>query len=261
MKNPIREYVRLVRTIERAKHEGRTGELLKAARANAEIQKTMMRPRQYATINGAGEIGWGTAMLCFAFSGYAAVILPPSPWRGWLGYFFLALACGAMPVCLWVSGRFIIRSRVGYVVLPRGPSWWVGLAVSVLVAAGISIALSLWLIPEMLQVAPLPVHHAATVTVHDTPSRSDLILVGAYGPISVILYLMMNAVSVKDHRWKWICALLILAMPVVACLQPGNYLEMARPVTLCQGLVYLLSGAITLNWFLRQHQPPAADPE
>jgi len=59
----------------------RTGELLMAARANAEIQKNMMRPRQYAAINGAGEIGWGLAMLCFTCSGYASVALPPSPWR------------------------------------------------------------------------------------------------------------------------------------------------------------------------------------
>ena len=39
MKNPIMEYIRLVRTIERAKREGRTDELLRAAKENAEIQK------------------------------------------------------------------------------------------------------------------------------------------------------------------------------------------------------------------------------
>ena len=261
MKNPILEYFRLIRAIERAKREGRTGELLMAAKANAEIQRNMMRPRQYAAINGAGEIGWGLAMLCFTCSGYASVALPPSPWRGWVGYFFLTLACIAMPVCLWASRRFIIQPRVGYVVFRRDASWWMGIAVSMVIAAGFAIALSLWLIPEMLHLAPSPSHHAAAVMVHNTPTRLDIFLVAAYGPANTILYLMMNAVSVKVHRWKWVCALVILGMPLVAGLQPGNFFEMSRPVTLGQGLVYLLSGAITLNWFLQHHQTAATDSE
>jgi hypothetical protein len=261
MKNPITEYFRLVRAIERAKREARAGDLLAAARANADIQKTMMRPRRYATTNGAGEIGWGLAMLCFTLSSYATVILPPSPWRGWVGYGFLAGACGVMPLSLWISRRFIIQSRVGYVVLRRDTAWWTGVAVSAVVAAAISIALSLWLIPEMFHAAPPPAHHTTAVTAHNTPSRSDVILVAAYGPANAILYLMMNTVSLKNHRWKWLCALLILGMPLVAGWQPGNFFEMSRPVTLCQGLVYLLSGTMTLHWFLQHHPSAGTDPE
>src|ERR1035438_7381662 len=114
MKNPIAQYIQFVRNIERAKREGRTGELLKAARETAELQKIMMRPRQYTVINGTGEIGWGTAWLCFALSSYASVVLPASPWRGHVGMFFLLCACLAMPVCLWASKKFVIQPRIGY---------------------------------------------------------------------------------------------------------------------------------------------------
>ena len=51
MKNPIRDYIQLVRTIERAKRQGRTDELLRAAKENAQIQKIMMRPMKYETAN------------------------------------------------------------------------------------------------------------------------------------------------------------------------------------------------------------------
>ena len=262
MKNPIAEFIRFIKTIERAKREGRTGELLKAARENAELQKIMMRPRQYTVINGAGEIGWGTAWLYFASSSYASVVLPASPWRGHIGMFFLLCACLAMPVCLWASKKFVIQPRIGYVAFRRGKSWWTGIIVSMVVAAGISIALSLWLLPEMIHVAPLSANHAVAAPASGTPSRSDHLLITGVGLMNAILYLMFNAVSIKEHRWKWICFVLILVMPpVIIHLQPGNYLQMSPPVMLFQGSVYFLSGVITLVWFLRHHQPPAPEAE
>src|SRR5690349_20293830 len=141
MKNPIREYLRLVRAVERAKSEGRTGEWLQALRANAEIQKTMMRPRQYAAINGTGEIGWGAALLFMSLSSYSAVMLPASPWRG--GFGLTLLLCGAivMPLCLWAGRKFVNEPRVGYLALLPEKSRWIGMAVGMVFAIGISLAL------------------------------------------------------------------------------------------------------------------------
>jgi hypothetical protein len=265
MKNPIAQYVQFVRNIERAKREGRTGELLKAAKENAELQKIMMRPRQYTVTNGAGEIGWGTAWLFLALSSYVSVSLPASPWRGRVGIFFLLCGCVAMPICLWASKKFIIQPRIGYVAFRRGKSWWIGMIIGMVVAAGVSIALSLWLIPEMIHVAPSSAYHAAaatTVSVHDTPSRSDKLLIAGCGLMNAILYLMFNAVSIKEHRWKWVCFVMILVVPpIIGHLHPGNYLQMSPPVMLFQGSVYFLSGVITLIWFLRRHQPIAPEAE
>jgi len=264
MKNPIAQYIQFVRNIERAKREGRTGELLKAAKENAELQKIMLRPRQYATTNGAGEIGWGTAWLFLALPSYVSAVLPDSPWRGRVGMFFLLCGCVAMPICLWASKKFVIQPRIGYVAFRPEKSRWIGMIIGMVVGMGVSIALSLWLIPEMIHVAPSSAHHAAaaTVSMPDTPSRSDKLLIAGSGLMNAILYLMFNAVSIKEHRWKWVCFVLILVMPpIIGHLHPGNYLQMSPPAMLFQGSVYFLSGVITLIWFLRHHQPPAPEAE
>jgi hypothetical protein len=261
MKNPIAEFIRFIKTIERAKREGRTDELLRAAKEKAEIQKIMMRPRQYTVTNGAGEIGWGTAWLSFALSSYASVVLQASPWRGRVGMFFLLCACLAMPVCLWASKRFIVQPRLGYFTFRPEKSRWIGMIVGMVVAAGMSIALVHWLRPEMIHVAPSFAHHAAAPA-SGTTSRSDQLLIAGVGLMNALLYLMFNAVSIKEHRWKWICFVLILVMPpIIGHLHRGNYLQMSPPVMLFQGSVYFLSGVITLVWFLRHHQPPAPEAE
>jgi hypothetical protein len=260
MKNPIAEFIQFIKTIESAKREGRTDELLRAAKEKAELQKIMMRPRQYATTNGAGKIGWGTAWLCFALTSYASVILPASPWRGRVGMFFLLCACVAMPICLWASKKFVVQPRIGYVAFRPEKSRWIGMIVGLVVGTGVIIALSLWLIPEMIHVGPSSAHHAAA-RASGTSSRSDqLLFVGWL--MNAILYLMFNAVSIKEHRWKWICFVLILVMPpIIGHLHPGNFLQMSPPVMLFQGSVYFLSGVITLIWFLRHHQPPVPEAE
>ena len=267
MKNPIMEYIRLARTIERAKREGRTDEIIRVAKENAGLQKLMLQPRRYETINGAGEIGWGAAMLCFAFSSYSAVVLPASPWRGWIGYFFLACACVAMPFCLWASRRFVTWPRVGYVTFRRDTAWWLGIFVAVILAGALGVILPLWLVPEMPHPVPGVVQAAghSSVRLHTepgTPTLAGNILKFAFGPLSAILYLMFNAVSIKEHRWKRLLLALIAAVPVgIAFLVPGTYTEVCRPMMLLLGAIWFVSGAITLVSFTRHHQPPAPDAE
>lgn len=260
MKNPVLEYIRLARTIERAKREGRAEELLQAARANAEVQKTMMRPRQYAVTNCTAEIGWGTAWICFAFSSYSSVLLPASPWRGRMGMLFLLCACVAMPIWMWVGKKFVVQPRIGYFSLRPEKSRWVGMIVGMAVAAVISVAVAHWVVQNTSHPVPAPAPHTAAV--HENTSGLTLLQISGYGLMNAILYLMFNAVSIKEHRWKWICfAILLVAPPVIGFLLPGNYLHISPPVTLLQGLVYVISGVATLIWFLHRHQSPVLDTE
>jgi hypothetical protein len=282
MKNRIVLQFQLWRAARRAVRSGQTDDLRKLVEENPELKERLpvgriepvvkgieesrrllqisQRPRQYAVTNGMGEIGWGTAMLCFALSSYASTILPASPWRGRVGMFFFVSVCLAMPFCLWASKRLVVQPRIGYVAFRRDKTWWLGMVV----AAGISIALSFWLIPEMIHAASPSAPHAvaAAAAGHAEPSRGDRLLIAGNGLMGAILYLMFNAVSIREHRWKWLCFILILAMPpVIGHLHPGNFFEMSPPATLFQGSVYLLSGAITLVWFLRLHHliAPAAE--
>ncbi len=267
MKNPIMEYIRLVWAIERAKREGRTDEFIKAAKENAELQKLMQQPKKYETINGAGEIGWGAAMLCFAFSSYSAVVLPASPWRGWIGFFFLACACAAMPLCLWASRKFVTWPRVGYAAFRRDKAWWLVVIMSVVIGGGLGAILPLLLMSEMPHPVPGVVQAAghSIVRLHTepgTPTLAGNIVKFIFGPLNAILYLMFNAVSIKEHRWKWLLLALIAAVPVgITFLVPGTYTEVCRPMMLILGSIWFVSGAITLVSFIRHHQPPAPDDE
>jgi len=261
MKNPIAEYIRLVRAIQRAKREGRTDELLRATKENAELQRLTLQPKRYETINGAGEIGWGAAILCFAFGSYASVVLPASPWRGWIGMGFLACACVVMPLCLWASKKFVTGPRVGYVAFRRGKSWWIGIVVSMVLAAGISMGLVHLMRPEMIRQVQAQAHHAATAHSSTMSSQTRFILLGT-GLANALLYLMMNAISIREHRWKWLLLVLILTVPPGICyFVPGNFTEVSRPMMLFLGLVWSVSGAITLVWFLRRHQSPPPNAE
>jgi hypothetical protein len=267
MKNPIAEYLRVVRIIKQAKREGRTEEVLKAVKENAELQKLTLQPKRYETINGAGEIGWGLATLCFAISSYASRILPPSAWRIWSGWFFLASACVAMPLCLWASRKFVTWPRVGYVTFRRDKSWWLGIIVAVILSGVLSAILPFLLMREMPHPEPGVVHAAgqSVVRLHmepGAPTTAGNILKFTFGPLSAILYLMFNAVSIKEHRWKWLLFLLIATVPVgITFLVPGPYIEVCRPMMLALGPLWLLSGIITLASFIRHHQPPTSETE
>ena len=160
MKNPIAEYFRFVRAIERAKREGRTDEFIRAAKENAELQRMVMQPKRYETINGLGEIGWGAAILCFAFASYASVVLA-APWGGRIGFLFLACACVAMPFCLWASKRFVTRPRIGYFTFRRDKSWWIGIFTVMIISAVLGITLPLLMRSDLIHEAAQSPHHAA----------------------------------------------------------------------------------------------------
>jgi hypothetical protein len=253
--------IRLIQTIERAKREGRTDELLRAAKENAQIQKIMMRPMKYETVNGAGEIGWGTAMLCFALSSYTSVVLPKSTWRSGIGWLLMLCACLAMPLCRWTIKKYVTWPRTGYVAFRRDRNFWIARVVTIVVAVGVSIGLLHLMRPEITHLAQSPMGHSSATSPGTLSLTAKIILVGM-GPMNAILYLMMNAVSIREHRWKWLLLVLLALGPLGICFfVPGNYIEVSRPVMLFLGLVCLSSGGATLISFLRHTQPPAPKAE
>jgi hypothetical protein len=85
---------------------------------------------------------------------------------------------------------------------------------------------------------------------------------------NAILFLMANAVAIKQHRWKWLLLASMLIGPVVVApaipypavkLRLLSGMESFPPVLLSLGLVWFLSGAATLVSFIRHHPLPPAE--
>ena len=266
MKNPFAEYIRLGKAIDRARREGRTNEFLRAAKENAEIQKTMMRPMRYETINGSGEIGWGLFCLCMSLSSY---ISSAGTWmwqlRTGISGLLMVFGCVAMPLCRWAIKKYVTQPRTGYVAFHRGKPFWIMMVVTAVVAAGVSLGLTHLMRPEIIQLAQSQIHHpgataAAAAAAPGTISHADKIMLAVLIVSNAMMYLMINAVSIREHRWKWLLLILIALGPLEICyLAPGNFIGMFRPLGLFLGLVWLFSGAVTLFSFIRHHQPSALE--
>jgi len=83
--------------------------------------------------------------------------------------------------------------------------------------------------------------------------------------MNALLYLMANAVVIRQLWWKWLVLAFLLVAPVMLApaipypavnsgLSPT--LVSLPPVMLCLGLAWFLSGAATLAWFIRRHPLP-----
>jgi len=254
------EYIRLVKAINRAKREGRTEELLQTLKKNNEIQQTMLRPMQYETINRAGEIGWGMSILCLALASYISSGGSWMwQWRTGISCLLMLCAICAMPFCHWAIKKYATQPRTGYVAYRRDGKFWIMMVVTLVVAVGVSIGLSRLMRPEIIQLAQSQAHQSGA-TVPGTLSHGSKIMLAILVVSNPILYLMINAVSIKEHRWKWLLLVLIALGPLGICLLvPGNFIALSRPVMLFLGLVWLFSGAVTLFTFLRHHQPLAPE--
>ncbi len=265
MKNSIRELFRLFRSLRRAQREGRVVEFAKAAGENARIQQIMMRPMTHDVTNGSGEIGLGSALLCFALSSYTASLLPNWAWRGAIGMLFLVGACLAMPVSRWAIKRYVTWPRTGYVAFQRSGAFWVSMVVTAVVAVVISVALVHLMRPEMTNAVKAQVQaqwQPSAPAEPGTLSPMAKVLLLGLGPLYALLYLMLNAVSIREHRWKWLLVvLLVLGSLAIGWWVPGNYFERSRPLILFLGLVCFISGGVTLISFLRHHPVPPVEAE
>jgi hypothetical protein len=262
MKNPILEYIRFIKAVEQAKREGRSGELLLAAKENCQIQKDMLRPMRYEMIDGAGEIGWGAAILLFAMSSYTTVILPKTwMWTGWIGM-LLCLSGGLAPYGVHKAiKKYITWPRTGYVALRHDTkSWRIGMITGVVVAAGVSIGLTFLLRPEMRQMASEMNHRVAAS--HGVRSTTDIVLLAGVVASQAILYLMMAAGSIGDHPWKWIVfGLIVLGTTAICLIVPGGFYKTMPPLMLFLGPAWTISGLATLVSYLRHNKPPVTEGE
>ena len=162
MMNFIRENFRLIKRSERAKREERTDELrheLAAQQDKRELLKTAMRPMRYETVDGAGEIGWGAALLCFALSSYAVVLLGASKWRTGIGWLLMLGACVAMPLSRWAIKRYVTWPRTGYVAYRRDRRFWIVIVVSAVLAAVAGYVLPHLMEPELKRRIELDLRH------------------------------------------------------------------------------------------------------
>ncbi len=85
---------------------------------------------------------------------------------------------------------------------------------------------------------------------------------------NALLYLMVNGVALRQHRWKWLVLMLLLVGPIV--IAPGipypavkselfPIFQQFPPVALSIGLLWFLSGAATLIWFIEHHHLPTTE--
>lgn len=84
-----------------------------------------------------------------------------------------------------------------------------------------------------------------------------------------LLYLMINAVAVKDYKWKWIgFALLALGPLTIVTVLPEVWEELSKPnvavpntLSFFISAVWLISGALTLALFMIRHPKTQASTE
>lgn len=242
--------IQLIKTIERAKREGCTSDLLRSTLASSQIQGYMLRPARYQTIDGATEIGWGMALLCFGLSSYIYVVLPmASLWTG--GIAWLLFICAALaPYCVQKAAKtFITWPRTGYVAYRfAGKSFWIALVVSLAVVSMSITCLSL-----------SSMRHDHSIS-HGVMSSTQKAVLVCLGVPNALFYLLVSAGSISKQRWKWLLFILMLLGPLgLVLIVPGNFVEVSRPVLLLGGLGFLSSGGATLFSYLRQNKPPVPE--
>ena len=132
----------------------------------------------------------------------------------------------------------------------------------------VAVAVSLWLVKEHIGMPAMaahatqaanPVHPAATSA---PVTQKEMLIMAVTGVLNALLYLMVNAVSIKQHRWKWACLAMLLLLPPAAIFSlPGDMVHRQLPMSFLQSLIWLASGGVTLVWFLRQHKPLVPETE
>jgi hypothetical protein len=79
-----------------------------------------------------------------------------------------------------------------------------------------------------------------------------------------LLYLMINGASIRRYKWKWLLLPVLLIAPLFASAiipEPAVNFDLTNvrsltPVMIAIGLVWFLSGTVTLGVFMRQNPLP-----
>jgi hypothetical protein len=94
---------------------------------------------------------------------------------------------------------------------------------------------------------------------------------GLFLAANAMMYLMSNALGIKQQWWKWLVLALMIVGPIgvlATVPYPASPPEMKPVLESCppqvmlfSGLVWMLSGLISLICFVRQHPLPAPEAE
>lgn len=213
----------------------------------------------------------GTMLLAFGLLGYLQTSLPEkSIWRAnflcslLFMYAVLVVVMGFGYLVRRIVKRRITFPRTGYVALGVGAhhegelggglaarvkkSYWVS---GVLVAAVVAIIAA-----GLVGLVAFEKRH-----VDATLWLAGVGYVGYLG-FWVVVYAFWIWRMGWEHRWKWLVLLLMaVGLLVVGLRGPGDILEVAPPVMLFVGLVWVFSGVVTLFSYLRHTHPPALETE
>jgi hypothetical protein len=224
MKNPIREFIRLVEII---------------VRANIERAK-------YENIDGAGEIGWAMMWLCCALPCCVTIILPKtSMWQ--VGVAFLLIICGGLALLC------VPRTIKKYVACCRDTKYvQLGIIVSLAVVVGGSIEMVRLMLPAIARLMLFEMRHPSA-TSHTVNFLADKGLLFMLVVPTAFLY-VKEAGSISKHPWKWPLLVLIVLGPIVIDLIVPHYFMLTM---LFLGVVWLISGGATLYMYVRHTPSPA----
>jgi hypothetical protein len=246
--------------------DGQIERVLKGIGENKRLVELSQRPRQYAVSCGTGELACGLMWFGMAGSGLWSLLVPSSVGNGRIGM-AITIACFLAGWFLLLAGkRLVVQPRIGYFALRPEKFRWAGMIVGMAVGMIVAVVIARWLATEHAQAArsaAKSIHQAvSTATVNLPATRKDIAIMAGTGVLNALLYLMVNAVSIRKHRWKWAClAVLLLIPPATIGWLSGDMAHRQLPMNFLQSLIWLASGSVTLAWFLRHHKPIAPEAE
>jgi len=175
-------------------------------------------------------------------------------WPTWkLGIAWLLLICGvlARPCVPMAIKKYVIWSRAGDGACRRVTKCVrLGIIVSLVVAVGGSIWLVRLMQPEITRLMQYEMLHPGAINL-----LTDKLLLAMFVVPGAISY-VKEAGLISKHSWKWPLLVLIVLGPVgIDLIGPGNF----NLIMLFLGLVWLISGGVTLYLCLRHIRPPALE--
>jgi hypothetical protein len=227
------------------------------------VQKQAWSAAGYVNVEGSADLGWGTALLCWSVVGYGVRIFHPRSWVHvilWLIFLFGAVSPLLLPR---IIRKHITWPRTGCMAYLRDSKFRVIIGLSAVIAAALGFLIPHLLKPEMHQYIAEQIQQTSPKPALEAPARSDGHWGGAVLTLFLVcnplLYLMMNAVSITRHAWKWLLLILMIAGSVAISVKaPGGFFEVMQPLMLFIGLMWFSSGVGTLSSYIRHNPIPVA---
>jgi hypothetical protein len=246
--------------------DGHIERVLMAVEEQCRLTELSQRPRQYTATCGTGELACGLMWFGMAGGGLWSLLMPASAANGRIGTAITIAGFVAGWFLLLAGKRLVVQPRVGYFAM-RPEKWrWAGMIAGMTVGMVVAVVIACWLATEhahaILSAAKSNHQAFSTASTYLPVTQKDVVIMAVTGVLNAFLYLMVNAVSIKQHRWKWAClAVLLLIPPATIFSLPGDMAHRELPMNFLQSLIWLFSGVVTLIWFLRQHKPVAPETE